>query len=134
VAPSERPIFAAHRSNTREWYRPQARIAGHLTLHLRVWFRVHCGPSANPIAKQCDPFATYRRVSLSPGSTICTCIARTRRKPKSGGPTQLSPQDDRSWSQDIRGVWIILSHARANREKVNKRHSLAICIRHLFLN
>src|SRR2546422_6620941 len=31
VAPSKRPVFAAHRSNIREWYCPQARIAGHLT-------------------------------------------------------------------------------------------------------
>jgi hypothetical protein len=28
------------------------------------------------IAKQCDPFATYRRVSHSPASTICRCIAK----------------------------------------------------------
>jgi hypothetical protein len=31
VAPSKRPVFAAHRSNIREWYCPQARIVGHLT-------------------------------------------------------------------------------------------------------
>jgi hypothetical protein len=30
---SKRPAFAVHRSNIREWYRPQARIAGHLTLY-----------------------------------------------------------------------------------------------------
>src|SRR5260370_24806069 len=53
VAPSKRPVFAAHRSNIREWYCPQARIrdwycpqariAGHLTFHLLVRFRAHCG-------------------------------------------------------------------------------------------
>src|SRR5260221_3071550 len=43
VAPSKRPVFAAHRSNIREWYCPHARIAGHLTFHLLVRFRAHCG-------------------------------------------------------------------------------------------
>jgi hypothetical protein len=28
------------------------------------------------IARQCDPFATYRRVSQSPTSMICRCIAK----------------------------------------------------------
>src|SRR5262249_62113848 len=31
VAPSQQPALAARRSNTREWYCPQARIAGPLT-------------------------------------------------------------------------------------------------------
>jgi hypothetical protein len=31
LAPSKRPVFAAHRSNIREWYCPQARIADRLT-------------------------------------------------------------------------------------------------------
>src|SRR5260370_42660434 len=43
VAPSKRPVFAAHRSNIREWSCPQARIAGHLTFHPLVRFREHCG-------------------------------------------------------------------------------------------
>jgi hypothetical protein len=43
VAPSERPVCAARRSNTREWYCPQARIAGHLTFHPLGRFRPHCG-------------------------------------------------------------------------------------------
>src|SRR5262249_42307382 len=42
LAPWERPGFAAHRSNIREWYCPQARIAGHLTFRPLVWFRPHC--------------------------------------------------------------------------------------------
>src|ERR671937_2505455 len=41
VAPSERPAFAAHRSNIREWYCPQARIAGHLTFRPLVRFQSH---------------------------------------------------------------------------------------------
>src|SRR5262249_59507459 len=43
LAPSERPGFAAHRSNIREWYCPHARIAGHLTLRPRAWFRPYFG-------------------------------------------------------------------------------------------
>src|SRR5262249_26511548 len=49
LAPWERPGFAAHRSNIREWYCPQARIAGHLTFRPLAWFRPHCGfPYARP--------------------------------------------------------------------------------------
>jgi hypothetical protein len=43
VAPSERPVFAAHRSSIREWYCPQARIAGRLTFQPLVRFRAHYG-------------------------------------------------------------------------------------------
>ena len=43
VAPSKRPVFAAHRSNIRERYCPQARIARHLTFQPLVQFRPHCG-------------------------------------------------------------------------------------------
>src|SRR5262249_3514869 len=43
VAPSKRPVFAAHRSNIREWYCPQARIAGHLTFSRLFSFSRHRG-------------------------------------------------------------------------------------------
>src|SRR6266436_5608936 len=36
-------VLAARRSNIREWYCPQARIAGHLTFHPLVRFRADCG-------------------------------------------------------------------------------------------
>src|SRR5258708_908111 len=36
-------VLAARRSNIREWYCPQARIAGHLTFHPLVRFRAHGG-------------------------------------------------------------------------------------------
>src|SRR5262249_23522545 len=57
---------------TREWYCPQARIAGLLT------FRALTG-SAHPaalisIAQECGAFATHRALSRLSISTICTCI------------------------------------------------------------
>jgi hypothetical protein len=83
------------------------------------------------IAKQCGPFATYRRVSHSPVSVICRCIARTRREPqtKSGAPTQLPPRRRSFVVTGDEGVWIILSHAREPREFFGstKYHPLAIC-------
>src|ERR671931_885833 len=42
LAPSKRPVFAAHQSNIREWYCPQARIADRLTFDPVVQFRAHC--------------------------------------------------------------------------------------------
>src|SRR5262249_19626847 len=57
---------------TREWYCPQARIAGLLT------FRALAG-SAHPaalisIAQECGAFATHRALSRLSISRICTCI------------------------------------------------------------
>jgi hypothetical protein len=43
VAPSQQPVCETRRSNTREWYCPQARIAGHLTFRPLVLFRPECG-------------------------------------------------------------------------------------------
>src|SRR6266511_3411503 len=74
LAPLEQPVLAVHRSNTREWNCPQARIAGHLTFHLVVRFRPHRYRIS--VSAQCHLFATYRPVSCSSASTICQCIAR----------------------------------------------------------
>jgi hypothetical protein len=76
VAPSKRPIFAAHRSNIREWYCPQARIAGHLTFQPLVQFQPAPRLSVGPIriVQECGAFATYRPVSRASISTICRCI------------------------------------------------------------
>jgi hypothetical protein len=73
VAPSKRPIFAAHRSNIREWYCPQARIAGHLTFQPLGQFQPAPRLSVGPIriVQECGAFATYRRVSCAFTSTIC---------------------------------------------------------------
>jgi hypothetical protein len=49
VAPSERPVFAAHRSIIREWYCPQARIAARLTFQPLVRFRALLRLSVSPI-------------------------------------------------------------------------------------
>ena len=43
VAPSQQPVCEAHRSNIREWYCPQARIAGHSTSQLIVGSSPHRG-------------------------------------------------------------------------------------------
>jgi len=72
VAPSQQPALAAHRSNIREWYCPQARIAGPLT------FQPVGGSAASRcfiiIAQECDAFATYRGLSTATLSRIRTCI------------------------------------------------------------
>jgi hypothetical protein len=76
VAPSQQPVCEAHRSNIREWYCPQARIADHLTFRPLVQFqptpRVSVGPIR--IVQVCGAFATYRPVSRASTSTICRCI------------------------------------------------------------
>jgi hypothetical protein len=83
MAPSKRPVFAAHRSNIREWYWPQARIAGHLTIQPLGQFqpapRVSVGPTR--IVQECGALATYRPVSRVSISTICRCITGARSDP-----------------------------------------------------
>jgi len=94
MAPSERPVFAAHRSNTREWYCPQARIAGYLTSSRLVSPAPALRPSVSlihiviHIVQQCGPFATYRWVSCLSASTICRCTTACR---PDGGRARLSP-------------------------------------------
>ena len=43
MAPSQQPALAAHRSNIREWYYPQARIAGPSTFQPLGRFHPSCG-------------------------------------------------------------------------------------------
>src|SRR5262249_433831 len=75
---SKRPVFAAHRSNIREWYCPQARIAGHLTFQPLVQFQPAPRLSAGPIriVQECGALATSRPVSCAFTSTVCICITR----------------------------------------------------------
>src|SRR5262249_3401678 len=60
--------------NIQEWYspRPEQLATQHF---IRLFGSAHT-VSPTRIAKQCDPFATYRRVSHSPASTIWRCIAK----------------------------------------------------------
>jgi hypothetical protein len=63
VLPSIDPIFGSGI--------PQARIA---TQHsTRLFGSAFCRPDPHCLTL-CDPFATYRRLSHSPASTICRCI------------------------------------------------------------
>jgi hypothetical protein len=67
----------------REWYCPQARIAGHLTIQPLGQFqpapRVSVGPTR--IVQECGALATYRPVSRVSISTICRCITGARSDP-----------------------------------------------------
>jgi hypothetical protein len=95
VAPSKRPIFAAHRSNIREWYCPQARIAGHSTSQLIVRFqpapRLSVGETA--LGYECGAFATYRPVSCASTSTICRCITACARRYSQLAALPLDPSE-----------------------------------------
>jgi hypothetical protein len=90
VAPSERPVFAAHRSNIREWYCPQARIAGHLTFQPLVQFQPAPRLSVGPIriVQECGALATYRPVSCAFTSTICGCVMGVRQHTEISHPRQ----------------------------------------------
>src|SRR5947209_20269001 len=72
VAPSKRPVFAAHRSNIREWYCPQARIAGHLTFQPLVQFQPAPRLSAGPIriVQEGGALATCRLVRCAVAASL----------------------------------------------------------------
>ena len=60
VAPSKRPIFAAHRFNIREWYPPRPE---YWPLNIRFRCSVPTAMAAFCyLARQCGPLATYRPV------------------------------------------------------------------------
>src|SRR5262249_32324443 len=76
VAPSSGPYWPPVDPITREWYCPQARIAGPLTFQPVARFR----PSGAfiSIAQECGAFATYRDVSPAALLRICTCMTAVR--------------------------------------------------------
>jgi hypothetical protein len=87
--------IAAHRSNIREWYCPQARIAGHSTSQLIVRFqpapRLSVGETA--LGYECGAFATYRPVSCASTSTICRCITACARRYSQLAALPLDPSE-----------------------------------------
>jgi hypothetical protein len=74
VAPSERPVLPSIDPYSGVAFR-QARHS-HPTFRSLIRFRADLS-----VAKRCDPFATYRRVTHSPASTICRCITRALNLP-----------------------------------------------------
>jgi hypothetical protein len=95
VAPSQQPVCEAHRSNIREWYCPQARIAGHSTSQLIVRFqpapRLSVGETA--LGYECGALATYRPVSCASTSTICRCITAFARRYSQLAALPLDPSE-----------------------------------------
>src|SRR5262249_2258550 len=75
-APSSGPYWPPVDPITREWYCPQARIAGPLTFQPVARFRPSGGFIS--IAQECGAFATYRDVSPQSLSRICTCMTAVR--------------------------------------------------------
>src|SRR4029453_6737076 len=59
VLVSTGPVFAAHRSNIREWYFPPGPNSWPLNIQPLVRFRARC-----VLSLRCGPLATYLRVKL----------------------------------------------------------------------
>src|SRR5262245_46324685 len=89
VAPSSGPYWPPVDPITREWYCPQARIAGPLTFQPVARFRPSGGFIS--IAQECGAFAHFPAVSSQTLSRIWTCIAAGRGPPKTipGGNFRL---------------------------------------------
>ena len=90
VAPSQRPVRRPSIQNIRERYVPPG--PNTWTLNIQPLGRFHPHRhfllARSTLPQQCGSFATYRRLSCPPASTICRCIAARSSSGRRAGLTR----------------------------------------------